>query len=258
METVQIQINENIAMLTINRTKQLNALNTQVLIDLEQALLLLDLDTIRCLVITGSGDKAFVAGADITEMNNMNWETAKAFIIRGSKLMQMIDELPIPVIAAINGYALGGGCELALSCDIRLASEKSIFGFPETTLGITPGFGGMQRLARLIGAAKAKEMIFTAKSIDATCALSIGLVNQIFTCEKYCEQVNEFARQIAANAPIALRAAKTAIVRDVNCDREAFIISEAEHFANTFCTDDRKNAMRAYVEKSVKSPFLNR
>lgn len=258
MKAILIETLSEITVLTINRPKQLNALNIQVLSELEEAVDLIDLSTTRCLVITGSGEKAFAAGADIAEMLNMDVPTARAFSERGNTLMHKIENLPIPVIAAVQGYALGGGCELALSCDIRLASEQAVFGLPETTLGITPGFGGTQRLARLIGPALAKEIIFTAKNVKAGRALDIGLVNQLLPVEQFMPNVLAFAALIAVNAPKAVQGAKAALNHGLQVDLKAGTAIESEYFSDCFTTEDRKNAMQAFIDKTAKPVFLNR
>jgi enoyl-CoA hydratase len=257
METIQIETLDNIVILTINRPRQLNALNNQVITELEQTIDSIDCTAARCLVITGSGEKAFVAGADIAEMVDMDVSAARDFSQRGNNLMHKIENLPIPVIAAVQGFALGGGCELALSCDIRLASERAIFGLPETTLGVMPGFGGTQRLARLIGPARAKEIIFTAKSVNAQRALEIGLVNQVLPVDQFMEKVLAFAALIAANAPKGVQGAKAALNQGLQGDIIAGTAIEADIFASCFATVDQKNAMRAFVAKSPKPAFLN-
>ena len=170
--------------LILNRSESLNALNAQVLDDLSAVLDAVDLDTVRCLIFTGAGEKAFAAGADIAAMADMTPEEAAAFSRRGNEVFRRIETFPLPTIAAVNGYALGGGCELAMACDMRLCSETAVFGQPEVTLGITPGFGGTQRLMRLVGMGKAKELIFSARNVKAPKALEIGLVNAVYPPEE--------------------------------------------------------------------------
>ena len=197
--------------LTIDRPKALNALNSEVLDDLGAALDGVDLESIRVLILTGSGDKSFVAGADIGEMSTLSREEGTAFGKKGNDLFRRIETFPIPVIAAVNGFALGGGNEIAMSCDFRICSDNAVFGQPEVGLGITPGFGGTQRLARLVGPGMAKQLVYTARNIKADEALRIGLVNQVTTQEDLLPTAKKLASVIAGNAPIAVRACKKAI-----------------------------------------------
>ena len=182
--------------LTLNRPEALNALNAQVLDDLDATLDAVDLNTVRCLIFTGAGDKAFAAGADIAAMANMTPEEAAAFSRRGNEVFRRIETFPLPTVAAVNGYALGGGCELAMACDIRLCSENAVFGQPEVTLGITPGFGGTQRLMRLVGMGKAKELIFSARTVKAAEALSMGLVNAVYPPEELLPAARKLGESI--------------------------------------------------------------
>ena len=184
MNYIQYEQKDAIAVLTISREKALNALNSEVLGELDAAIDAIDLDTVRCLIITGAGQKSFVAGADIGEMSTLTKEEGEAFGKKGNDVFRKIETLPIPVIAAVNGFALGGGCELSMSCDIRLASENAVFGQPETGLGITPGFGGTQRLARIIPVGKAKEMLYAGTKVKAAEALTLGLVNAVYPSEE--------------------------------------------------------------------------
>jgi enoyl-CoA hydratase len=181
MEYIKYDQKGAYAILTISREKALNALNSAVLEELDQVLEAVNLDEVRCLIVTGAGVKAFVAGADIGEMSSLTKAEGTAFGKKGNDVFRKLELLPIPVIAAVNGFALGGGCEIAMSCDIRIASDNAVFGQPEVGLGITPGFGGTQRLARLVGPGMAKQMIFTARNIKADEALRIGLVNAVYT-----------------------------------------------------------------------------
>ena len=183
MDYILYEQNGNVATITINREKALNALNSQVLDELNATLDAVDLATVRCLVITGAGSKSFVAGADIGEMSNLTKAEGEAFGKKGNDVFRKIETFPIPVIAAVNGFALGGGCEISMSCDIRICSDNAVFGQPEVGLGITPGFGGTQRLARLVGAGMAKQMIYTARNIKAADAYRIGLVNEVYSAE---------------------------------------------------------------------------
>ncbi len=209
MTNVLLEKKGHIAVATINRPKALNALNSQVLEDIDQLVEQVKADDeIRALVITGSGEKAFVAGADIGEMSTLTKAEGEAFGKKGNDVFRKLETLPIPTIAAVNGFALGGGCELAMSCDIRLCADTAVFGQPEAGLGITPGFGGTQRLARLVGMGMAKQLIYTAKNIKADEALRIGLVNAVYPLEELMPAAEKMAETIAKNAPIAVRACR--------------------------------------------------
>lgn len=259
MSFVEIQKNGNTAVLTINRPEALNALNSQVLSDLKAALDELKKEAdLRCLIITGVGPKSFVAGADIGEMSTMNPKKGEAFGIAGNKVMSQVASFPCPVIAAVNGYALGGGFELALACDLRLASEKARFAFPETGLGITPGFGGTQRLARLVGPALASELIFTGRTVRADEALAKGMVSQVCAPEELLDKAQELADTIAGRAPIAIRQAKKAIRGGLDLTLEKGLDYESECFGECFDSEDQKNAMKAFVEKQPFNDFRNR
>lgn len=259
MSFVEIQKNGKTAVLTINRPEALNALNSQVLSDLKEALDELKKEAdLRCLIITGAGPKSFVAGADIGEMSTMNPKKGEAFGIAGNKVMSQVASFPCPVIAAVNGYALGGGFELALACDLRLASEKARFAFPETGLGITPGFGGTQRLARLVGPALASELIFTGRTVKADEALAKGMVSQVCAPEELLDKAQELADTIAGRAPIAIRQAKKAIRGGLDLTLEKGLDYESECFGECFDSEDQKNAMKAFVEKQPFNDFQNR
>lgn len=248
----------NIAVITINRPKALNALNTETLLELNNVIEAVELDDeVYAVILTGAGEKAFVAGADISEMKNMTVVEGRKFGKLGNKVFRRIESLEKPVIAALNGFTLGGGCELAMSCDIRIASTKAKFGQPEAGLGITPGFGGTQRLARLVGMGMAKELIFTGKMIDANEALRIGLVNSVFEPEKLMEEARALANSIALNAPIAVRLCKSAINRGIQCDIDTALMYETEVFGECFATEDQKEGMTAFVERRAKN-FNNR
>ena len=258
MSFVEIQKNDKTAVLTINRPEALNALNSQVLSDLKAALDELKKEAdLRCLIITGAGPKSFVAGADIGEMSTMNPKKGEAFGIAGNKVMSQVASFPCPVIAAVNGYALGGGFELALACDLRLASEKARFAFPETGLGITPGFGGTQRLARLVGPALASELIFTGRTVKADEALAKGVVSQVCAPEELLDKAQELADTIAGRAPIAIRQAKKAIRGGLDLTLEKGLDYESECFGECFDSEDQKNAMKAFVEKQPFNDFQN-
>ena len=244
------ETNDGIATLTINRPKALNALNSSVLSELECALFELDLDAaIKVAVITGAGEKAFVAGADIKEMSNLSSFTAHAFMRAGQRVMLFIEKMKKPVIAAVNGFALGGGLELALACDFAYASEKAKFGLPEVGLGIMPGFGGTQNLARLIGPNKAKELIFTGKMITAQKALAWGIVNEVFAPERLMEKTLETAREIADKGTLGVRYGKDSIVSGLNMAKEDGFRYEASLLGVLFSTEDQREGMGAFVEK---------
>ena len=248
----------HIGFITMNRPEALNALNSETLHDLDTVLDGIDLDTVRCVVLTGGGGKAFVAGADVKEMSGFTADEALAFSTYGNGVFLKLENLPVPVIAAVNGFALGGGCELAMACDIRIASEKASFGQPEAGLGIPPGFGGTQRMARLIGMQKAKELIFTCRRIKADEALNLGLVAQVVAPDALMETAAAMAEQIAANVPCAIRACKAAINQGAQVDMQRAVAIEAEVFSGCFATADRKEAMAAFVEKRKAEAFVNK
>lgn len=247
-----------VAVLTISRPKALNALNTPLLNELKECFDALSKNKeVRAVVLTGEG-KAFVAGADIAEMKDFTPQEALAYAQRGSVVFEAIESLPQPAIAAINGYALGGGCELALACDIRLASQKARFGQPETGLGITPGFGGTQRLPRVIGQSAAMRMILTAETVDAEEALRLGLVDATYAPDVLLKEAIALATRIAQNAPLAVQAAKAAIRQSADLSLAKGLESEAALFAQCFQTLDQKRAMAAFVEKRKPEAFEGR
>ncbi len=256
MEYVTYSREGQIGVLTVNRPKALNALNSQVVSELTETLAQIAESDIRCLIITGAGDKSFVAGADIGEMKDLSPEEAAAFSHEGNRMMNLVEGLAVPVIAAVNGYALGGGCELALSCDIRIASENAVFGMPEVSLGIIPGYGGIQRLVRAIGLSKAKELTFTTNRIKADEAKVLGLVSQVVEQEKLMETCMELAAKIAANAPFAVQAAKQ--VANQSARVTATHDQEIDAFASCFNTEDQYNAMAAFVERRKPEPFTGK
>ena len=265
MDYIQTALEGQVMVLTINRPKALNALNSQVLEELEQAIDSLDLDAVRCLIITGAGEKSFVAGADIGEMSALTKEAGEAFGKKGNDVFRKIETLPIPVIAAVNGFALGGGNELAMSCDIILAAGPNAegkggakFGQPEVGLGITPGFGGTQRLARLVSPGYAKQLLYTAKNIKAPEALRIGLVNGVYPQEELMPQAMKLAEAIAANAPIAVRACKTAVNQGLEQPMDQAIELEERLFGGCFETEDQVEGMRAFLAKEKHAPYQNR
>lgn len=259
METILTAKEGHVATITINRPKALNALSTQVLTELNAALdeVAADQD-VYALVITGAGEKSFVAGADIAEMKDKSVEEAAVYGKFGNEVFRKIETFRCPVIAAVNGFALGGGCELAMSCDIRVASENAVFGQPEVGLGITPGFGGTQRLARLVGAGIAKEMIFTARNIKAERAAEIGLVNKVVAAEELMPTVMKMAAGIAKNAPIAVAYAKKAINNGLQTDIDAGIAIEVEEFSNCFASEDQTYGMTCFLEKVKDKQFSNK
>ena len=247
--------------ITINREQAVNALNSQVLDELNATLDAVNLDEVRCLIITGAGTKSFVAGADIGEMSTLTKAEGEAFGKKGNDVFRKIETFPIPVIAAVNGFALGGGCEISMSCDIRICSDNAVFGQPEVGLGITPGFGGTQRLARLVGAGMAKQMIYTARNIKADEAYRIGLVNAVYTQEELLPAAEKMAAGIAKNAPIAVRNCKKAINEGLDLDMDAAVALEEKLFGDCFESEDQKYGMAFFLDKNkekVKEPFKNR
>ena len=247
-----------IGIITINRPKALNALNADVLEDLKAVLDGVDQDAVRCLIITGAGEKSFVAGADIAQMSTLTKEEGEAFGKKGNDIFRALEVFPIPVIAAVNGFALGGGCELAMSCDFRICSDNAMFGQPEVGLGITPGFGGTQRLARLIGPGMAKQLIYSARNIKADEALRIGLVNAVYPQAELMDQAKKIAAGIAKNAPIAVRACKKAINEGLEACMDEAIVIEEKLFGSCFETADQKEGMGAFLEKRKDKNFINR
>ena len=244
-------VNEDgIGILTISRPKALNALNTETVTELNDCVGKIEADeSVKVVIITGEGAKSFVAGADIVEMSTKNPVEGRKFGKISQDTFTRIENLPQPVIAAVNGYALGGGCELSCACDIRYAAENAKFGQPEVGLGITPGFGGTQRLTRVVGRGHAKELIYTGGMIDAEKAKAIGLVNEVFPQEELMPAAVKLAKKIAKNAPIAVQLSKAAINRGINCDVVTGIAYEAEVFGLCFSTADQKEGMAAFCEK---------
>ena len=257
MGYVTYEAEGQVGILTIDRPKALNALNSEVLDDLSAALDQVDLAVIRALIITGAGEKSFVAGADIAQMSNLTKAEGTAFGKKGNDIFRRIETLPIPVIAAVNGFALGGGNELAMSCDIRLCSDTAMFGQPEVGLGITPGFGGTQRLARIVPVGIAKEMIYGARNIKADEAYRIGLVNHVYPLEELMPAAKKMAAGIAKNAPIAVRNCKKAINDGLDADMDKAIVIEEELFGDCFETHDQKEGMGAFLEKRKEKNFTN-
>jgi enoyl-CoA hydratase len=249
-ENIIFTVENNIATLFFNRPKALNALNNALFDELNIALdMVRDDSSIRVLILTGAGDKAFVAGADISELAQMNPLQAKFFSRKGQKIFSKIEDLPIPAIAAVNGFALGGGSEAALACDFIYASEKAVFGLPEITLGLIPGFGGTQRLARLVGKNRAKELVFTGKNIRADKALEYGIANKVCAPESLMEEVLKTATLIAAKGKVALRAAKEVIQNGTAADLETGCRIENDGFGIAMVSEDAKEGTTAFLEK---------
>ena len=249
-EHIIFQVEEGIATITFNRPKALNALNAALLEEFSKALDEIEADeNIRVLVLTGSGDKSFVAGADITELATFSPLTAKNFAQKGHAIIAKLQQLPIAVIAAVNGFALGGGTEIAIACDFIYASDNAKFGQPEINLGLIPGFGGTQRLPRLIGSNMAKELVFTGKMISATEAENIGLVNKVVPQDQLMEEVIKTAREIASKGKASLRAAKQTINFGLNADLATGIHIEVEGFGLCFGSSDSKEGTSAFLEK---------
>ncbi len=249
-ENIILEIENSIATIFFNRPKALNALNNALFDELDTALdLIMNDDEVRVLILTGKGEKAFVAGADISELAQMDPLQAKYFSRKGQKVFSKIESLPFPAIAAVNGFALGGGSEAALACDFIYASEKALFGLPEINLGLIPGFGGTQRLARLVGNNRAKEMVFTGKNITAAKALEYGMVNQVFAHEDLMEKTLKTAKLIASKGCVALRTAKEVIKFGTAADLETGCIIENDGFAMTMTSIDAKEGTAAFMEK---------
>jgi enoyl-CoA hydratase len=249
MGFVDYEVEGAVGLITINRPKALNALNSEVLDDLEKVFDAVDLETVRALILTGAGDKSFVAGADIGEMSTLTKAEGEAFGKKGNDIFRKIETFPIPVIAAINGFALGGGNEIAMSCDIRICADNAVFGQPEVGLGITPGFGGTQRLARLVSPGMAKQLIYTAKNIKADEAYRIGLVNAVYTQEELLPAAKKLAASIAKNAPIAVRNCKKAINDGLEVDTDAAIVIEEKLFGDCFESEDQIEGMANFLRK---------
>lgn len=249
-ENILLEKNGPVAVLTINRPKALNALNADTLTELSTVLDELGRDSsVKAVVLTGSGEKAFVAGADIAQMKEFNPLEGRRFAQLGQATFRKIELLAQPVIAAINGFALGGGCELAMACDMRLASETAKFGQPEVTLGLTAGFGGTQRLSRIVGKGLASEILFTGDLIDAQEAYRIGLVNHVYPLNTLMEEALKLANRIAGRAPAAVQLSKSAIQRGINMDLDSAQAYEAEIFAVSCSTHDKNEGCAAFLER---------
>lgn len=249
---------DGIGIITLNRPKALNALNAATMYELSAlADEIAKDDTVKVVIIIGSGEKAFVAGADITEMQSMSAIEGRNWGKLGQMVFNKIENLPQPVIAAIHGFALGGGCELSMACDIRIVSEKAKFGQPEVTLGITPGFAGTQRLARLVGKGRAKEILYTGDMIDAAEAYRIGLANKVVAPEELMNTAKTMAKKIMSRAPIAVQMCKAAVNEGLDMDLDSGVAYEAEVFGLCFATADQKEGMTAFVEKR-KANFIGK
>ena len=258
MSFVTLEQKGAIGVITMNRPEALNALNAQVLQDLSNVLDQVEAnEEILVAVVTGAG-RSFVAGADIGQMSTMGAVEGKKFGVFGNNIFHKLENLTKPTIAAVNGFALGGGCELAMSCDIRVASEKAKFGQPEVGLGITPGFGGTQRLPRIVGVSNAMELILTARTIGAAEAKEMGLVSHVYDPDELMDKALELANAIAANAQIAVRESKAAIRRGMQTDMATGAAFESEAFGLCFATEDQKDAMKAFVNKEKVTSFKNR
>jgi len=257
-KNIKFEKEDAVATVTIDRPKALNALNDETIAELDHCFTAIAGDkNIRCVILTGGGEKAFVAGADIGELAVLDVPGGRTKCDTGQAVFFKIEKLPQPVIAAVNGFALGGGCEIAMACDIRLASEKAKLGQPEVNLGIIPGYGGTQRLARLVGYGKAKQMIFTGDFISAAEAYRIGLVDEVYPPEELMSKAKEMAQKIAAKGPLAIKAAKEAITRGMNMDLESGCAYEAEQFAAICASEDKTEGTKAFLEKR-KAEFVGR
>jgi len=257
-QTLKLEFDKNTAIITINRPDKLNALNSQVIDELEKCLNSLNTnDDVYVVIITGAGEKAFVAGADISQLNMLNMIEGKEFAERGQAVFNLIENLNKPVIAAVNGFALGGGCELALSCHIRLASDNAKFGQPEVNLGTIPGFGGTQRLTRLINSSRSMEMILTGNMIDANEAYRLGLVNKVYPLNDLLLKAKEMAALIAAKGQYAIRLALKAVNICDEVSESEGLNYEASLFALSCGTEDFKEGTSAFLEKR-KANFKNK
>lgn len=256
-ENIKFENNEGLATVTINRPKAMNALNKDVLKELLDVFhAISEDDDVKAIIVTGEG-KAFVAGADIAEMSKLNANEGRKMMRLGHRLMNFIENIEKPVIAAVNGFALGGGCELAMACDIRISSTKAKYGQPEVGLGIIPGFGGTQRLSRLVGKGMAKYLIMTAEIVNADEAFRIGLVEKLVEPEMLIEAAEKLARNIMAKAPIAIGTAKTAINKGYDLGILEGSALEIEAFTASFASEDKSEGMSAFLEKRAPE-FKNR
>ncbi len=249
-KNIKFEIDAPVAIVTINRPEVLNALNADTITELEHCFdALAEAKQVKCVILTGAGEKSFVAGADINELNTDTVITGKNRCLRGQMVFSKIENLPKPVIAAINGFALGGGCELSLACDIRLASENAKMGQPEVNLGIIPGYGGTQRLARVVGPGMAKKMIFSGDFVRADEALRIGLVEAVYPLEELLNEAKKLAQKICTKGPLAVTYAKQAINLGLDTDLKSGLAFEAEAFGGICGTDDKNEGTGAFLEK---------
>ena len=258
MALINLEVKDHVAVMTVNRPEALNALNTAVLNELDKVIDEVEAnDEVYVAILTGEG-RSFVAGADIGEMKGFTAVDGKKFGVHGGNVFLKLENMSKPVIAAVNGFALGGGCELAMACDIRLASDKARFGQPEVGLGITPGFCGTQRLPRIVGISKAMELILTAKTIKADEAKAIGLVSEVYPAEELMDKAMELANAICANAQIAVCESKRCIRMGMQTDIHTGSAFEAEAFGVTCGTEDKNEGMGAFLEKRAEKHFQNR
>lgn len=247
---IKFEKDDTVAIVSVERTEVLNALNKETIAELDHCFTSIAQDrSILCVILTGGGEKSFIAGADIGELAVYDEISSRLNCDRGQTLMLKIENLPQPVIAAINGFALGGGCEIAMACDIRLASEKAMFGQPEVNLGIIPGYGGTQRLARIVGPGKAKQMILTGDFITAAEAYRIGLVDEVYPPGELLSRAKEMAKKIASKGPLAIKAAKESINLGMNVDLKSGCEHEAVLFASMFGSEDKTEGIKAFLEK---------
>ena len=259
MNNLILEVENGIALLTINRPKSLNALNSETLAELNICLAELEKDQdVKAVILTGSGEKSFVAGADISEMVNATAPEGRTMGLLAREAFSRLENMPQVTIAAVNGYALGGGCEISMACDIRVASENARFAQPECGLGILPGFGGTQRLPRIVGVSKAMELILTAKTIKADEAKAIGLVSEVYPAEELMDKAMELANAICANAQIAVCESKRCIRMGMQTDIHTGSAFEAEAFGVTCGTEDKNEGMGAFLEKRAEKHFQNR
>jgi enoyl-CoA hydratase len=256
-ENLQYEVKDGLAFVTANRPEALNALNTALLAELDDVFSRIDAEAaVRAVILTGAG-KAFVAGADIAQMKDLSTAESREMMKKGQRVMERIENVDKPVIAAVNGFALGGGCELAMACDIRFASDKAKFGQPEVNLGIMPAFGGTQRLPRLVGKGTAKYLIFGAEMIDAAEALRIGLVQKVFPAETLLAETERYARLLISKSPIGLKMAKRAVNAGINLDLPSGVAFELEAYVSVAASEDRREGMTAFLEKRP-AQFKNR
>lgn len=250
LKNLLIEKKEKYAIVTLNRPEKLNALNHETIGELEQVMRELDNDqNVRCVILTGAGEKAFVAGADISQITKLNSESGKEFALRGQRVFRYIERMKKPVIAVVNGFALGGGCELAMACHIRIASSKAKFGQPEINLGIIPGYGGTQRLPRLIGLSNALQFLLTGEMIDADRALALGLISEVLEPDKLMDSAKSLAGLLTSRAPVAAQYILEAVYQGMDTNLENALNVEAKYFGDVCNTDDMKEGTAAFLEK---------